>query len=716
MKFKIIITLLTLPYLTFATDLLSPLNEQEVAAKEVITRQIGDASNQIELKIETSSTTTNENKLDWFELSTKGDKVLIRGNKGVSLTAGFYYYAKKYLNGFIGQMDRNLVTPKKLPLPATEKIETPFQIRNAYNYCTYSYTMAWWDWERWEREIDLLALYGVNQPLVIVGLEKVWQNVMKRLGFSEKEIADFIPTTAYTAWWLMGNLEGTSGPVPQANIDDEYQLALKMLERMRSLGMQPISQSFFGMVPSTFKKHYPLTRVINQKTWLGFKRPEVLSPTSRAFPKVAEVWYDELHKLYGKFDYYAGDLFHEGGFTGGINLTKAARNMEAALQKASPGAIYVMQGWGANPYPKLLAGLTDEFAMVQKLNKDLSNQSGNYGDNHKGKPWTMNFINNFGGGNGLYSNLQTVANTPGYLTSPENADCIGFGYLCEGTMVNPIFYDLVGEVFWSKVDVDLDAWVKNYVSRRYGITSPQWLQTAQEAWKLLTDSVYNTDTFSAGQTDSIMCARPAPKVNRARDWSSGVQYWDANTVKEAGLKLLEVAKAMQASGQPLSDSLKYDLTDVFRQILQSEGQAFGENEEKMMQVIADTDSLVKTNKNFLLGTWIADAKAKGELSGASDRYEVSARQLITSWETPSNSFRGLKDYSNRSWSGLYNDYYASRWNFYFNYEGDKTSEAYDKAITELENDWIYNDKTVYPTSPEEDVIKICEALVKKWLK
>jgi alpha-N-acetylglucosaminidase len=28
-------------------------------------------------------------------------------------------------------------------------------VRDSWNICTLSYTMAFWDWERWERELDL---------------------------------------------------------------------------------------------------------------------------------------------------------------------------------------------------------------------------------------------------------------------------------------------------------------------------------------------------------------------------------------------------------------------------------------------------------------------------------------------------------------------------------------------------------------------------------
>ena len=45
---------------------------------------------------------------------------------------------------------------------------------NDFNYCTFNYSASWWNWERWEQEIDFMALNGINMPLSIVGLEGVW--------------------------------------------------------------------------------------------------------------------------------------------------------------------------------------------------------------------------------------------------------------------------------------------------------------------------------------------------------------------------------------------------------------------------------------------------------------------------------------------------------------------------------------------------------------
>ena len=36
---------------------------------------------------------------------------------------------------------------------------------------------VWWDWERWEKEIDWMALQGINLPLAFTDQESIWQKV-----------------------------------------------------------------------------------------------------------------------------------------------------------------------------------------------------------------------------------------------------------------------------------------------------------------------------------------------------------------------------------------------------------------------------------------------------------------------------------------------------------------------------------------------------------
>ncbi len=156
-----------------------------------------------------------DNGKDVFEIESKDSIVVLRGNTPTAILSGLNWYLKYYAKAHISWSGDQLNIPATLPaVPEKVRIVSPYKFRYIYNYCTFNYTMSFWKWADWERELDYIALNGVNLALAsVVGQEALWQNYMRRLGFTEKEIFDFIPGPAYEAWWLMDNLEVFGGPV-----------------------------------------------------------------------------------------------------------------------------------------------------------------------------------------------------------------------------------------------------------------------------------------------------------------------------------------------------------------------------------------------------------------------------------------------------------------------------------------------------------------------
>ena len=139
-----------------------------------------------------------DSEKDFFELDQKGNKVVVRGNNYISIAVGVNWYLKYYAGIHLTWNCMKAELPDMLPpVLQPERHETDMKYRYDFNYCTYSYTMAFWDWERWEQEIDWMALHGVNLPLAAVGTATVWRNVLLRLGYSKKEINEFVAGTAF---------------------------------------------------------------------------------------------------------------------------------------------------------------------------------------------------------------------------------------------------------------------------------------------------------------------------------------------------------------------------------------------------------------------------------------------------------------------------------------------------------------------------------------
>ena len=56
---------------------------------------------------------------------------------------------------------------------------------------------------RWEREIDWMALNGINLPLAFTGQEAIWQRVYSKLGFTDKDLDEHFAGPAFLAWQVV---------------------------------------------------------------------------------------------------------------------------------------------------------------------------------------------------------------------------------------------------------------------------------------------------------------------------------------------------------------------------------------------------------------------------------------------------------------------------------------------------------------------------------
>ena len=106
-------------------------------------------------------------------MQNKGDKVLISANNANSMAVGVNRYLKKYCRTTVS-WDADVAIDLPAELPAVDGIETVnarVPQRFFFNYCTFGYSMTTWTWERWQQEIDWMALHGVNMPLQIKGMK-----------------------------------------------------------------------------------------------------------------------------------------------------------------------------------------------------------------------------------------------------------------------------------------------------------------------------------------------------------------------------------------------------------------------------------------------------------------------------------------------------------------------------------------------------------------
>lgn len=664
---------------------------------------------------------------DCFELDQRGDKVVIRGNNYISIATGLNWYLKYHAGIHLSWNGMTAKLPTVLPpVLKKERHETLLPYRYDLNYCTYSYSMAFWDWDRWEKEIDWMALHGINLPLAITGTEAVWYNVLKKLGYNKAEINEFISGSGFFAWWLMNNLEGWGGPNPDGWYTQQISLQKKILKRMREYGIEPVLPGYCGMVPHDAKEKLNLN-VSDPGMWCGYRRPAFLQPSDPRFEKIAALYYKELEKLYGKANFYSMDPFHEGGNTEGVDMRAAGEAVMKAMKKANPKAVWVLQAWQNNPREAMIASLNAGDLLILDLTSECRPQWGDPSSEWARKngygqhDWVYCMLLNYGGNVGLHGKMDNVIDNY-YLAKEDlraNVTLKGVGMTPEGIENNPVMYELVMELPWRPERFTKEEWLKGYVKARYGEEDPVLLA----AWMKLANSIYNCpkNLTQQGTHESVFCARPGLDVYQVSSWSEMKDYYDPQEVIEAARLMVSVADRYKGN-----NNFEYDLVDIVRQAIAEKGRLmqkavaaayragdkalFAMASEKFLNLILLQDSLLGTRPEFRLGKWINEARALGNTSEEKALYEWNARVQITTWgNRQAAESGGLRDYAHKEWNGLLKDFYHMRWKLYFNTLSQKLD---GKALPKIdfyavEEEWTKETKP-YRMDAEGDCIVVAK--------
>lgn len=668
---------------------------------------------------------------DFFELDQKGDKVVIRGNNYVSIATGVNWYLKYYAGIQLSWNGMTAQLPAVLPaVPQKERHETDLKYRYNFNYCTYSYTMAFWDWDRWEKEIDWMALHGINLPLAVVGADVVWYNVLTKLGYTKDEINEFIAGPAFQGWWLMNNLEGWGGPNPDSWYKQRETLQKQILKRMREYGIRPVLPGYSGMVPHNAKERLGLN-VSDLGLWCGYRRPAFLQPTDPRFNEIADLYYKEMSRLYGKADFYSMDPFHEGGNVAGVDLNAAGQAIWGAMKKANPKAVWVAQAWQANPRQKMIENLPAGDLIVLDLFAESRPQWGDpestwYRKEGFGKhDWLYCMLLNYGGNVGLHGKMKHVIDEfYKAKTSSFGKTMKGVGMTMEGSENNPVMFELLCELPWRPARFDKDEWLKNYTVARYGKAD----KAVQDAWLLLSNTIYNCPAKNTqqGTHESVFCGRPDYDVYQVSSWSEMEPYYKPEDIIRAAGIMLSAADRFKGN-----NNFEYDLIDIVRQAVAEKGrlvypimidaykagekELFAASSQRFLDLILLQDKLLAARPEFKVGTWIEKARNLGTTPEEKDLYEWNARVQVTTWgNRVAADEGGLRDYAHKEWNGLLRDFYYNRWKVWIDRQKAQLNGAPVKAIDfyAIEEPWT-KQTNPYSSQAEGDVIEVAKEVYAK---
>lgn len=618
---------------------------------------------------------------DFFELSDLNGKVHIKGNSGLSLTTGLNYYYKNYVNVNISEQTMQVNMPNNIvKIGTTVHKETSFKVRYAFNYCTLSYTFAFFGEEEWQRENDWLALNGVSVVLDLAGQEATWIQFLMNFGYSFDEAKDWLTGPAYYAWQFMDNMEVFGGPIPDGYVKDRIELARSTQRWKRSLGMQTVMQGYAGMVPINFNEFQPDVSLVAQGGWGGFTRPSMIATDSDLYDEYARKFYEAQEFVYGNTsDYYAVDPFHEGGKRPqGLTDDIIAKEVLESLLEYDENGIWIVQGWQSNPTNDLLKGMgdyrNDHVLIVDLVKYPLKSwtkyNSLSYGSTRldsvefNGTDWAWTLLGNFGGNPTMNGQMEIMVED--ILNAKKTSSHMqGLGIISEGTNDNPILYDLIFDLAWvDGDDFNLNQWMNKYIERRYGGVS----ENVRLAWQIMKDSNYNQGVRHTSELYGMK--------------NKGPHDYGTQNISYGADKLETAFKLLAADFDKYSDNETYiyDLREVMRQVVSNysittynnvlkaqnnnDYETFVEEKEKFLTSFEVLNAVQGIDKDQLAGEWIGKATDRAESYDdfSKDTFEMNAKTLITTWGSRNSG--SLKEYGWRNYEGMFLDIYTDIWSEY----------------------------------------------------
>ncbi|RLN50483.1 hypothetical protein BBJ29_004188 [Phytophthora kernoviae] len=729
------------------------LHDVVAATRGLIDRRLGKRYNdQIALRVLPS----DQDELDAFELGSDGNKLEIAANSATAMAYGLQWYFKTVLRTQTDWDNHELQLPDQLP-----KVDVLIRHKRTAKYTYYqnvdtgSYSLWAWRWAQWEKHIDWMALNGINMPLAFTGQEKVWQNTFhKHFNVSYEGLGKFFAGSAFLSWGRMGNLRGSwvKGPLPQAFIDNQHHLQLKILQRMREFGMIPALPAFAGHVPEELKLILPNANFTRSPNWGnfsdGFCCVYMIEPTDPLYREIGKAFLEEQRELYNyTSSLYQCDTYMEMDpeFTDPTELAGAARAVIDGMTAADPDAVWLMQGWPFvdDPYfwtPPRVKGYLDGVPTDKLIILDFYSDAvpvWNKMDNYFGKNWMYCVLHNFGGNTGMRGDLPTAGTAPVLASRQSKGSMIGVGLTMEGIFQNYVVYDLTLQMAWEDTPLEMESWLPTFAGRRYHSQN----EHVEQAWNYLLRSVYNRTMAYGGVTKSLVCVIP--------HWNLVYWHFQPTMIAYDPKDIVRAWKELLLVGDELHDvdTYQHDLVDVTRQFLSNTFLAqylrlremhkekvvasvqFCKLTQTMLTTMERLEELLATNKDFLLGNWIGDALAlAGEVSTGGlnssrselqEYYEYEARNQVTRWGDNNNE--AIHDYAGKEWSGLVKGYYIPRWHMWLSEvckaytEGHEIDEkAFKKKRVDFELKWQLSRES-YPTTTVGDSLAISKRIYSEYI-
>jgi len=574
------------------------------------------------------------------------------------------------------------------------------------NQVTYSYSQAWWGFDRWEKELDWMSLRGVNLCLAHVAQETIWYRVWNKIFENSFRSGEFFTSVPYLSWNRMGNIQALGNRISPPWYDLQLSLQHKILNRMIELGIDPILPAFNLHVPKQLE-----TKNKEQSSyWSGFTDDKYtavdrLSPNDPMANRISKMFIQEQLAEYRQLStlkqtYFSLDIFNE--MDPGTTDVKAAFSAVAQpILDTDKRSILVVQMWTFAHSPQTWTN-----RKVQKFMDAVPSQRSIYLDLHGDKRpmwnrlrnvlrgdemliWTL--LHNFGGNKGMAGELREVGSQIQRVLPYVR----GIGLAMEGIEQNEMIYDYVLSRAWTLNDYEsIQEWISKWAIARYHSGDALGNYFAVKAWRCAADTVYarSSSLSGWGNTKSVLELRPGYYM-RFKDFQPTVFSYRPTEFARCAAYLVDAAIR---TGCNTSQSLSYDVVDFIRQVLSDRALIYSERYREA--VIENSDESPEAIGSRILEIlnqtrWLLDQHWRWRRTMIDVDWNMvdlgqfeDFKTLFTMW-SPHSSL--LHSYASRMSAELLQHVYQPRWELFL---ARSKSLKLRTAYINIEMQWIHNNE------------------------
>ncbi|MDD6275859.1 MAG: alpha-N-acetylglucosaminidase TIM-barrel domain-containing protein [Clostridia bacterium] len=664
---------------------------------------------------------------DYYEIYSEDGKIVLAGNSNLSLAMAYYRYLNEYCSVVITSGEYDISSIYRSPLPEKKITYTaPQKIRARISYEMFSLSGNFWGFDRWEKEIDFMAMHGINAALQTVGFEAVTFYTLTDLGMDKNFCAEFASGPAFISRQVTGNIAGIHSINSIDYIEKKLSVAKMINDRERQLGIEPIFPAAMPSVPFSLRKKYTKMDIFKAPQWYNLPPIFYIEPDNGFFSVFNRKFLETQRELLGETHSYI--------FEPAYDVDKKGYN--AYFKNLGPALSQLLDDFDSEAVCYTHASSVNENFFENMAGKkfifidDCNAVSGNLLD---GKKFIVDIGGNKYGRTGLYGNIDKLCKNPYAQAKAVRPDVCGSCISIDSFDENPMFCACALESIKRSQPFDCEEFLRDFAEKRYSTDK------FDSAVIKLKEICYNTDECAG----SIICARPATELKHTAPYDN---LTDRNIDFHA---LYELAREITDSDEAKNDEMRADIQSIVRQILselaypvylkatesfkQQNVGLFEQLSNLFLEICKDMDRLLKTRKETNLFTHIEEARQLGSDKDEIQSLEINYLMLLTIWGPIDHSM--LYDTVWREWGGFVEDFYAQRWYMYYHSLAayfDKPKKLKDvskrqpldrneyqgsyqaKRLTLFENNFIENYIPKSDGIAEEDALTVAKELLHKY--